>query len=104
MTRVPEQNFQPQAGDSTNGPNKHTYIPRSDGSVVVGGVAYVPQAGIPAAPTMVVNAPGAAPVIVPTAAFPAAPVQYPSYQNNLYQYASLSSCNLFAEHNILEAS
>lgn len=38
-----EQNFQPQTRDTTNGPHLHTYIPRSDGSILVGGVAYIPQ-------------------------------------------------------------
>jgi hypothetical protein len=43
MVTPPEQNFQPQTRDTTNGPYLHTYIPRSDGSILVGGVAYVPQ-------------------------------------------------------------
>jgi hypothetical protein len=43
MVTPPEQNFQPQTRDTTNGPHLHTYIPRSDGSILVGGVAYVPQ-------------------------------------------------------------
>ncbi|PMD40650.1 hypothetical protein L207DRAFT_554340 [Hyaloscypha variabilis F] len=33
----------PQTRDTTNGPHLHTYIPRSDGTILVGGVAYVPQ-------------------------------------------------------------
>jgi hypothetical protein len=43
MVTPPEQNFQPQTRDTTNGPHLHTYIPRSDGSILVGGVAYIPQ-------------------------------------------------------------
>jgi hypothetical protein len=42
MTRV-EENFQPQVRDTTNGPNVHTYIPRGDGTIMVGDVIYIPQ-------------------------------------------------------------
>lgn len=38
-----EQNFQPQGRDTSNGPHVHTYIPRADGSIMIGGVAYHPQ-------------------------------------------------------------
>jgi hypothetical protein len=37
------ENYQPQVRDTTNGPNIHTYIPRSDGTVLIGGVVFVPQ-------------------------------------------------------------
>lgn len=37
------ENYQPQVRDTTNGPNIHTYIPRVDGTVLIGGVVYVPQ-------------------------------------------------------------
>ena len=40
---VAEQNFQPQTRDTTNGPNLHTYVPRSDGAIMVGNVAYFPE-------------------------------------------------------------
>ncbi|KAH8783469.1 hypothetical protein F5882DRAFT_498500 [Hyaloscypha sp. PMI_1271] len=43
MVTPPEQNYQPQTRDTTNGPHLHTYIPRSDGTIVVGGIAYIPQ-------------------------------------------------------------
>lgn len=75
-TTVPEQNFQPQTRDTTTGPNVHTYIPRQDGSILVGGVAYVPQVAVPAA---------AAATAVPVAA--AAPsVQFPYYPMNFPYY------------------
>ncbi|PVH78129.1 hypothetical protein DL98DRAFT_462866 [Cadophora sp. DSE1049] len=47
-----EQNFQPQVGETTAGPHIHTYVPRADGSILVGGVAYVRQsaATIPVIP------------------------------------------------------
>lgn len=48
---VQEQDFQPQGRNTTNGPNVHTYIPRSDGSIVIGGIAYVPQVSTAAAST-----------------------------------------------------
>jgi hypothetical protein len=43
MSQNVAQNFQPQAGDTSNGPIFHTYIPRSDGAIMVNGVAYVPR-------------------------------------------------------------
>lgn len=46
-----QENFQPQVRDTTNGPNVHTYIPHADGSIVIGGVAYIPQSGVPTAAT-----------------------------------------------------
>ncbi|KAF4628965.1 hypothetical protein G7Y89_g9183 [Cudoniella acicularis] len=56
-----EQNFQPQVRDTTDGPNLHTYIPRADGAIMVGGVAYYPgtaaQASGAKAPTVAVVAP-----------------------------------------------
>ena len=41
-----EQNYQPQVRDTSNGANVHTYIPRADGSILIGGVVYTPQAGV----------------------------------------------------------
>lgn len=70
-----EQNYQPQGRDTTNGPHVHTYIPRSDGSIIVGGVTYYPQAGtvIPA-PLGNTATPGevptGAPQVVPVAIKP----------------------------------
>jgi hypothetical protein len=51
---VTQENFQPQVRDTTNGPNVHTYIPRADGSIVIGGVAYIPQSGVATAATTAV--------------------------------------------------
>jgi hypothetical protein len=87
MVAPPEQNFQPQTRDTTNGPYLHTYIPRSDGSILVGGVAYVPQAvgGTVTATTVPVGT-------VPIAVQPAVqvecqvPLNFPYY---IYQGASL---------------
>ncbi|PMD18241.1 hypothetical protein NA56DRAFT_630550 [Hyaloscypha hepaticicola] len=58
MVAPPQQNFQPQTRDTTNGPHLHTYIPRSDGSILVGGVAYVPQAVGGTVPQVVYQQPG----------------------------------------------
>ncbi|KAH7412795.1 hypothetical protein BKA64DRAFT_740557 [Cadophora sp. MPI-SDFR-AT-0126] len=65
-----EQNFQPQVGDTTAGPHIHTYVPRADGSILVGGVAYVrqsaatiPVVGSTPAPAVVVETP--APAVLP---------------------------------------
>lgn len=58
---VPVQNFQPQTRDTTNGPHVHTYIPRSDGSIVIGGIVYVQQAPVVSVPIVPVNV--AAPVV-----------------------------------------
>lgn len=54
-----QQNFQPQVGDTSNGPTIHTYIPRSDGAVVIGGITFLPQSGVPTAATIPVSATGA---------------------------------------------
>jgi hypothetical protein len=43
MVAPTEQNYQPETRDTSNGPHLHTYIPRSDGTIVVGGITYVPQ-------------------------------------------------------------
>jgi hypothetical protein len=94
MVTPPEQNFQPQTRDTTNGPHLHTYIPRSDGSIVVGGVAYVPQTVGSTIATTTVQV-GTVPVAVqpaaialPTVQLPLEyqyPVNFPSY---IYQGAS----------------
>lgn len=90
-----EQNFQPQVGDTTNGPHLHTYIPRSDGSILVNGVAYVRQSvatipinapTVPAA-TVVIETP--APV-VQTSYYPRSPYDYMLYPQQYPQFASLS--------------
>jgi hypothetical protein len=62
---VSEQNFSPQVPEPTNGPNIHTYIPRDDGSILVGGVIYraVPPV-VPATATVGANtAIGIVPVV-----------------------------------------
>jgi hypothetical protein len=82
MVTPPEQNFQPQTRDTTNGPHLHTYIPRSDGSILVGGIAYVPQDAANIAATTV---PIGVPTVVPVATQPIVqpispyPVNFPYY-------------------------
>jgi hypothetical protein len=49
-----QQNYQPQVGNTNNGPHIHTYIPRSDGSISIGGVSYIPASGVPTATTTAV--------------------------------------------------
>lgn len=44
---VLEQNFQPQGCDTSHGAVDHTYIPRADGSIMVNGIAYIPQTQAP---------------------------------------------------------
>ena len=39
---MPEENFQPQVGDTSARPHLHTYIPRADGAVMINGIAYWP--------------------------------------------------------------
>lgn len=72
MVTPPEANFQPQTRDTTNGPHLHTYIPRSDGSILVGGVVYIPQASgtVIGATTVPLGAAAAVPVV-------SQPVQFP---------------------------
>jgi hypothetical protein len=97
MVTPPEQNFQPQTRDTTNGPHLHTYIPRSDGSIVVGGVAYVPQTvGSTVAATTVQV--GTIPVAVQPAAVSLPAVQLPleyqypvNFPSHIYQGASFQS-------------
>lgn len=52
------ENFQPQVRDTTNGPNVHTYIPRADGAIVIGGIAYFPQAALSNTTTIPVTVTG----------------------------------------------
>lgn len=56
-----EQNYQPQGRDTSAGPQLHTYIPQSDGSILVGGVAYFPQ---PSAAPVVASVAGQVPIVV----------------------------------------
>jgi hypothetical protein len=53
---IPQQNHHPQIADPSNGLINHTYIPRPDGTVVIGGVVYAPQPG-----SATVTAPAATP-------------------------------------------
>ncbi|KAL2064253.1 hypothetical protein VTL71DRAFT_4747 [Oculimacula yallundae] len=75
------QNFQPQVGDTTAGPELHTYIPRSDGSILVNGVAYVRQT-VAAVPVAAAQVPAAAVVVEA----PAQVVQTPFFP---YMYPQL---------------
>lgn len=124
---VQEQNFQPQTRDKTNGPHLHTYIPRADGSIMVGGVAYVPQVITPVAtattaavPAVATSVGGGATVVQPAAVVtpatviqPATPVlptpeYYPSPYFPYYSYhlpASLSVLDLSCfVHAVFEGS
>ena len=92
MVTPPEQNFQPQTRDTTNGPHLHTYIPRSDGTIVVGGVAYAPQTlgttiTATTVPVGVAVQPAAIPL--PTVQLPLEYSQYPvNFPYYIYQGAS----------------
>jgi hypothetical protein len=91
MVTPPQQNFQPQTRDTTNGPHLHTYIPRSDGTILVGGVAYVPQSvsNITATTVPVGVAIQPAAVPLPTVQLPSEYVQYsPNFPYYIYQGAS----------------
>ncbi|KAA8564142.1 hypothetical protein EYC84_012119 [Monilinia fructicola] len=74
MTQIPIQNFQPQVPDTSNGPHEHTYIPRSDGAIIVNGVVYLRETKTPA-PAPVI--PAIAPVMIPA----------PQYQQTMPQPA-----------------
>jgi hypothetical protein len=64
------QHFTPQVRDTRAGPNIHTYIPRADGGIVIGGVAYYPDGpkpivtAIPASLPVPVTASAAQPTMV----------------------------------------
>ena len=80
------ENYQPQVPDTSNGPNIHTYIPRSDGTVLIGGIIYIPQSTIATAAAHAATA-TAQPFIIPPGgpAFPAfnvlaVPQHYPPLQ------------------------
>lgn len=105
-TTVPEQNFQPQSRDTTSGPHNHTYIPRADGSIVIGGIAYIPlvtangSAAVPAPSAVPVATTAASAVPLPNPPIPTAipPVQLPFYPMNFPYYiyqqgASFSAWN-----------
>ncbi|KAB8289795.1 hypothetical protein EYC80_010428 [Monilinia laxa] len=80
MTQIPIQNFQPQVPDTSNGPHEHTYIPRSDGAIVVNGVVYLQETKNPAPAPAPAPAPGVAavaPVVIPA----------PQYQQTMPQPA-----------------
>ncbi|KAI9047974.1 hypothetical protein LZ554_007774 [Drepanopeziza brunnea f. sp. 'monogermtubi'] len=76
------QNFQPQVGtDTTHGPHLHQYIPRSDGSILVGGVSYIPQHV--AVPATVASVSVPVPVVsAPIVVQPASPVVQAPYPSN----------------------
>jgi len=126
-----QQNFQPQVGDTTNGPHIHTYIPRSDGAIVIGGVPYFPEnqtvvaaPAVTVIPVTIAPAPAAAPAAaaqpvptVPVAATPivthqnyevpyggpAIPVGYPTY-SGLHSPVHFQSPYYFPYYNFYQAS
>jgi hypothetical protein len=60
-----EQNFQPQTRDTTNGPNLHTYIPRSGTAAIeVNGVTYWPEGQGPASTGNATAAAATIPVMI----------------------------------------
>jgi hypothetical protein len=74
-------NFQPQVGDTTNGPHVHTYIPREDGTILIGGTAYIPKAPMPAVANVMAPAQGT--VVQPAVQTPFYYPQYPYYPHNV---------------------
>ena len=89
---VAKQDFQPQVPDTSNGPHVHTYIPRADGSILVGGVAYIPQSvsGGGTAPSLPISAANVTPVVV----HPGGEVQslVPPLQTQPFVHITLHSC------------
>ncbi|KAK2626031.1 hypothetical protein QTJ16_004293 [Diplocarpon rosae] len=85
-----DQNFQPQVGsDTTNGPHLHTYIPRADGSILVGGITYTPQF-FPAATVVPTPVAASVPVVV-SSPIVQAPNYYPGFSYSfIYPQASVS--------------
>lgn len=99
------EDYQPQVQNTTNGANIHTYIPRSDGTVMIGGVIYYPHGAVPtavpAAATSTTVPAVARPYIIPPGgtAIPAFNVldnpQYPYMQYHspsLYYLTTLQVC------------
>jgi len=86
MTELPAQNFQPQVGDTTNGAQDHTYIPRSDGAIMFNGIPYYPVGAVPGAPTGPVPSPNQP--VMPTVQLATPP--FPYFDPNSFYYASVS--------------
>ena len=84
------ENYQPQVRDTTKGPNIHTYIPRSDGTVMIGGVIYIPQSTVAPAVTPAATV-TAQPFIIPPGG-PAIPafnvLSVPQYYPHLQFYTA----------------
>ena len=68
MVSLRQENYQPQTRDTTAGPQLHTYVPRADGSVMIGGTVFFPQ------PAPAVAAAAPAPAVVPVATNGTVPV------------------------------
>jgi hypothetical protein len=98
---VQEQNFQPQVGDTTSGPHTHTYIPRSDGSILLNGIAYVPRAASVAAAAVTVPVPIQAavtvvqPMATPIATAPGGPS---IVQLTPQHFSNYSNCSNYSNH------
>jgi hypothetical protein len=77
VTAVHEENYQPQVRDTTTGPHLHTYIPRDDGTVLIGDAQYMRTTPGIGATTVGVAVAGAAPVMAPVPAVAAPTVAVP---------------------------
>lgn len=113
MTTSTVPNFEPQVRDTTNGPHIHTYTPRDDGSVMIGGVIYraVPSAEAATGTIGVNTAAGVVPVNVTQAVPPLAHVTLPvSPLPMVHSYQFPCSCSWFgfsyyrASHSLASAS
>jgi hypothetical protein len=85
MATTGEQSFAPQVRDTRLGPNIHNYIPRADGAIVVGGIAYYPEGPKPAA----IAIPTSLPVPVTTAAGQPTMVHLPAPHTHTHNLLSL---------------
>ncbi len=88
------QNYQPQDGnDTSSGAHIHTYIPRADGSILVGGIAYIPQVA-PTATVTAIPVTTSAPVVVQPAVQP----PYPYFLNHYLLYPYTASVSFAPRH------
>ncbi|RDL34399.1 uncharacterized protein BP5553_07527 [Venustampulla echinocandica] len=103
-----EQNIQPQVRDTAAGALQHTYIPRADGTVLIGNVVYVPVAqGLHAsqqpmiypAPFMPHPQPAYQPYMMPSQSYTPTPGLQPfTNQQPAFGYFGYTGSEMLAQH------
>lgn len=97
IASMPEENFQPQVGDTSAGPHLHTYVPRADGAVMINGIAYWPAGLTSGQPPAMVQVPTVfqPPPVFLTSMYQSFPHISPYYAHHRQYYpASISFLNL----------